>query len=100
MSWLRAIFGVRGWPTGKADCARRVIAAPACRLWPLAGPSGAGARKPAQQSALVCCFRAAPEPRQRRAQRIKARGVGILVVLYEAPDGRGDRGQLVGGEVN
>jgi hypothetical protein len=37
------------------------------------------------------------EPRQRRAQRIKARGVGILVVLYEAPDGRGDRGQLVGG---
>jgi hypothetical protein len=37
------------------------------------------------------------EPRQRRAQRIQARGVGILVVLYEAPDGRGDRGQLVGG---
>jgi hypothetical protein len=40
------------------------------------------------------------EPRQRRAQRIEARRVGILVVLYEAPDGCGDSGELVGGEVN
>jgi hypothetical protein len=40
------------------------------------------------------------EPRQRRPQRIKPRGVGILVVLYEAPDGRGDSGQLVFGKVN
>jgi hypothetical protein len=40
------------------------------------------------------------EPRQRRAQRIQPRGVGILVVLYEAQDCRCYRGQLVVGEVN
>jgi hypothetical protein len=40
------------------------------------------------------------EPRQRRAQRIKARRVGISVAVDDATDCRCHRGKLVGGEVN
>jgi hypothetical protein len=40
------------------------------------------------------------EPRQRRAQRIQARGVGISVAFDEATDCRCYCGQLVVGEVN
>lgn len=40
------------------------------------------------------------EPRQRRAQRIKPRGVGISVVCDAATDCRRHRGVLVIGKVN
>ena len=60
--------------------------APACRLWLAAGPSAARAGR--------------LELSQRRAQRIKARGVGESVVLYGAPDCRCYCGELVVGEGN
>ena len=40
------------------------------------------------------------QPRQRRAQRIQARRVGISVAFDEATDCRCDRGELVVREVN
>jgi hypothetical protein len=85
-----------------------VIAAPACRLCSPAGPSGAGlglrpvhlwTRSVHFGQAVIGDLRRL-QPRQRRAQRVKARRVGISVAGDDATDCRCHRGQLVVGEVN